>query len=141
MPEREVVVERVEAHETRSGNKRYVLRDAEGNEYTTFKEHIARDAVAAEGDRARIEFHEQERNGFTNVYLDAVTPLEEPEPESRPGDPSADEVAWHTAVEAAPWLLGSSAPEGAVEPEDLYGRLKEFKDLVAEDIERGGEEP
>jgi hypothetical protein len=141
MPEREVVVEKVEAYETRSGNTRYVLRDAEGNEYTTFKENIARDAIAAEGGRARIQFHEQERNGFTNVYLDAVTPLDEPEPEHEPGDPSADEVAWNTAVEAAPWLLGSSEPEGAVEPKDLYGRLKPFKDLVAEDIERGGEEP
>lgn len=139
VPDRQVVVEKIEAHETRSGNKRYVLRDAEGNEYTTFKEHIARDAVAAEGGRARIEYHEQQRDGFTNVYLDAVTPLEEPEAAS--GDASADEVAWNTAEEAAPWLLGSSAPERTVEPEDLYGRLKPSNDLVAEDVERGGDEP
>jgi hypothetical protein len=139
VPERDVVVEKVDAYETRSGNKRFVLRDSEGNEYTTFKEHIARDAVAAEGGPARIAFHQQERNGFTNVYLDSVTPLDEPESDA--GDPSADEVAWNTAVEAAPWLLGSSEPEGAVEPEELYGRLKPFKDLVAEDIEHGGEEP
>ncbi|HEY3184186.1 MAG TPA: hypothetical protein VGJ77_15200 [Gaiellaceae bacterium] len=32
MPERDAVVAKVEAYETRSGNKRYVLRDAEGNE-------------------------------------------------------------------------------------------------------------
>jgi hypothetical protein len=140
MPEREVVVEKVDAHETRSGNKRYVLVDSDGNEYTTFKENIARDAVAAEGQRARIEFHERERNGFTNVYLDSVTPVEDADPEPEPGDASADEVAWNTAVETAPWLLGSSEPEGAVEPKALYGRLKPFKDLVAEDIERGGDD-
>ena len=135
MAEREVTVARVDATQTRSGNTRYVLRDADGDEYTTFKEGIARDALAAEGRRARIEFHTQERNGFTNVYLDRVTPLEE-EADAGGGDaPTADEVAWNTAVEAAPWLLGSSEPKEAVEPEQLYERLKPFKDLVAEDIE------
>ncbi len=29
-----------------------------------------------EGRRARIEFHEQQRGDFTNVYPDAVEPLE-----------------------------------------------------------------
>jgi hypothetical protein len=76
--EKEVRVERVDAYETKSGNTRFVLRDADGDEYKTFKEEIARQAVAAEGKRARIEFHEQQRNGFTNVYLDRVVPLEEP---------------------------------------------------------------
>lgn len=134
MPEAVVHVERVEAHKTQSGNTRFVLVDDSGREYTTFKEPIARDAVAAEGRRARIEFHTQERNGFTNVYLDRVTPLED---EEQPGAdaPSADEVAWNTAVEAAPWLLGSSEPKEAVAPEQLYERLKPFKDLVADDIE------
>jgi len=77
MSERDLVVEKVEAHETRSGNKRYVMRDSDGNEYTTFEDDVARDAFSAEGTRARVEFHAQEQNGFTYVYLDAVTPLEE----------------------------------------------------------------
>jgi serine/threonine protein phosphatase PrpC len=72
-----VQVERVQASRTKSGDTRYVLRDDQGCEYTTFEEDIARRAVAAEGRRARIEYHETERNGVTNVYLDAVEALEE----------------------------------------------------------------
>src|SRR5436190_971005 len=98
--EKEVCVARVDAYKTKSGNTRFVLREDEGNEYTTFREAIARQAVAAEGRRARIEFHEQQRNGFTNVYLDGVEPLEEDDGEHR----DADEAAWEVAVEAAPWL-------------------------------------
>jgi hypothetical protein len=133
MPEKEVVVGRVEATMTRNGNTRYVLRDADGGEYTTFKEAIARDALAAEGKRARIAFHTQERNGFTNVYLDGVTVLDGDD--ERGEDAAAAEVAWGTAVEAAPWLLGSNEPSEAVGAEELYETLKPFKDLVAEDIE------
>jgi hypothetical protein len=131
--EKEVLVSQVDALRTRNGNTRYVLRDENGNEYTTFKEAIARDALGAEGSRARIEYHEQRRGDFTNVYLDAVTPLEE----DNGGDDvsHADEVAWNTAVEAAPLLA-----EQGIEPEELYEKLKPFKDLVADDIERGGEE-
>src|SRR5207248_4101555 len=88
MPERDVTVEEVKAFKTQSGNTRFVLRADDGSEYTTFKEAIARDAVAAEGKHARIAFHEQERNGFTNVYLDKVELLEEDEPE---GEPRGDE--------------------------------------------------
>ena len=73
-----VTVAEVKALKTQSGNTRFVLRDDEGREYTTFREQIARDAVAAEGRKARITFHEQQRGNFTNVYLDAVEPLEEP---------------------------------------------------------------
>jgi hypothetical protein len=40
--EKEVRVERVDAYETKSGNTRFVLRDQDGAEYTTFKENIAR---------------------------------------------------------------------------------------------------
>jgi hypothetical protein len=133
MPEKEVAVSRVEATQTRNGNTRFVLRDADGQEYTTFKEAIARDALAAEGKRARIAFHTQERNGFTNVYLDGVTVVDEDE--AGGDDAAAAEVAWNTAVEAAPWLLGSPEPDEAVAAEDLYETLKPFKDLVAEDIE------
>jgi hypothetical protein len=72
MAEKEVHVDEVKAFKTQSGNTRFVLRADDGTEYTTFKEPIAKQALAAEGKRARIGFHEQERNGFTNVYLDRV---------------------------------------------------------------------
>ena len=126
-----VTVAEVKAFKTQSGNTRFVLRDDEGREYTTFREQIARDALSAEGKRARITFHEQQRNGFTNVYLDAVEPLEEPGEEG--SDEAVDEVAWKTAVDAAPWLLGGE-PEEAVPPEQLFERLQPFKERVADDI-------
>ena len=50
----------------------------------------------------------------------------------------ADEVAWNTAVEAAPWLVGTSDPQEAVDPEELYERLEPFKRRVAEDIRNDG---
>jgi hypothetical protein len=132
MPEREVHVDEVKAFKTQSGNTRFVLRSDDGSEYTTFKEPIARQAIAAEGRRARIEFHEQERNGFTNVYLDRVEPLEEP-PSEDDGGESVDEVAWKTAVDAAPWLLGE-APEGGVDADEAFEKLQPFKERVADDI-------
>ena len=131
MPERVVNVREVKALKTQSGNTRFVLEADDGSEYTTFKEPIAKQAIAAEGRRARIEFHEQERNGFTNVYLDGVEALEE-EPES--GDEErVEEVAWRTAVDAAPWLLGE-APSGGVDPDEAFEKLQPFKERVAEDI-------
>ena len=57
MPEALVDVAEVKAFKTKSGNTRFVLRDDDGDEYTTFRERIARQAVAAEGRRARIEYH------------------------------------------------------------------------------------
>jgi hypothetical protein len=134
MAEKEVVVREVQALKTQSGNTRFVLRDEEGSEYTTFKEAIAREAVAAEGRRARIEFHEQQRNGFTNVYLDRVVVLEE----AGAGDPDVEEVAWKTAVDAAPWLLGA-APEGGIEADEAFEKLQPFKERVAEDIRSDGD--
>ena len=131
MAEADVTVAEVKAFKTQSGNTRYVLRDAEGREYTTFREQIARDALGAEGRRARIAFHEQQRGGFTNVYLDRVQVLEEPPEEG--SSEAVEEVAWKTAVDAAPWLLGGE-PEEAVPPEELFERLQPFKERVAEDI-------
>jgi len=130
MAEAIVTVAEVKGFKTQSGNTRFVLRDAEGREYTTFREQIARDALAAEGRRARISFHEQQRGGFTNVYLDRVQVLEEPEADS---SEAVEEVAWKTAVDAAPWLLGGE-PEEAVPPEELFERLQPFKERVADDI-------
>jgi hypothetical protein len=130
---REVRVEEVKALETRSGNTRYVLVDDEGNEYSTFREPIARKAVEAEGGRARIRFHEEERNGFTNVYLDAVEPLEEAEPDGDAVEREVEEAAWDAAIEAAPWLVGGE-PKRKVPADQLFETLKPFKDRVAEDI-------
>jgi hypothetical protein len=134
----DVRIERVEETPTRSGS-RYVVRDDEGREYTTFRPRIGDAAKRLEGRRARITFHEADRNGFHNVYLDAVEPAaeEEEEPESGGGtDP--DESAWSTAIEAAPWVLGSGEPEREIPPEELYEKLEPFKRLVAEDIRQGG---
>ena len=131
MPEAVVDVAEVKAFQTKSGNVRYVLRDGDGNEYTTFREEIARSAVAAEGKRARIEFHEQQRGGFTNVYLDKVEPVEEEHEASA----SADEVAWKTAIEAAPYLLPGDAVEREIPADELFEKLQPFKERVAEDIE------
>ena len=127
-----VTVAEVKAFKTQSGNTRFVLRDGEGKEYTTFREQIARDALATEGRRARITFHEQQRGNFTNVYLDSVEALEEAATEEGSSE-AVEEVAWKTAVDAAPWLLGGE-PEEPVPPEELFERLQPFKERVAEDI-------
>lgn len=133
MPEAVVTVERVEARKTQSGNTRFVLVDERGHEYTTFKEPIARQALAAEGRRAQIRFHEQQKGTFTNVYLDAVELLpdegEEPEAGERAG-----EAAWRTAIEAAPYILAGDAVEREVPAEEFFEKMKPLKDLVAEDI-------
>lgn len=136
MAEAVVKVAEVKAFKTQSGNTRFVLRDDAGNEYTTFRDQIARDAVAAEGRRARISFHEQQRGNFTNVYLDRVQLLEAEDEDA--SSEVVEEVAWKTAVDAAPWLLGGE-PEEAVPPEELFERLQPFKERIADDIR--GEPP
>jgi hypothetical protein len=138
--ETETQIESVQKSETRNGNTRWVVRDADGREYTTFRPQIGEAAERAEGKRATLEYHEQERNGFQNVYLDAVKPAAEPEPAATGDDSDPDEVAWNTAVEAAPWLLGSSEPKDELEPDELYEKLEPFKRRVADDIRHGGED-
>jgi len=139
MPDAEVTVAEVKAIKTQSGNTRFVLRDADGNEYTTFREEIARQAIAAEGRRARLTFHEQQRGRFTNVYLDSVDVLDDADQTGVTEEREVEEVAWKTAIDAAPWLLGDK-PEEAVPPDELFDRLQPFKERVAEDI-RAPEEP
>jgi hypothetical protein len=134
--ERTVRVREVKALRSKSGNVRFVLVDEEGNEYTTFREEIGRQAVAAEGASARIEFHESERNGYTNVYLDRVEVLDEPDVDEE----HVEEVAWKTAIDAAPWLVGTDSPKSETPAEELFDRLKPFKELVAEDIRDGESE-
>jgi hypothetical protein len=132
-------IDDVRTFETRRGNVRYVVRDAEGSEYTTFREAIGDKAKELEGQRVRIEFHEEQRGDFTNVYLDKVeaAPAEARGAEQPDTDP--EEAAWRTAVDAAPWLVGESDPDAKVSPKELYETLKPFKDQVAEDIkERDG---
>jgi len=134
--EADIQVDSVDKTETRRGNTKWVVRDSEGREYTTFRPRIGEQAERFSGKRAHIDFHEEERDGFQNVYLDGIRPA--PEPDAGGGDSDPDEVAWNTAVEAAPWLLGTSEPEQALEPDKLYEKLEPFKQRVSDDIRRHG---
>ncbi len=135
--EREISVADVRTFETKGGSKRFVLSDEQGNEYTTFREQIGESALGSKGSRARIEFHEQQRGQYTNVYLDAIETLPD---DPADGDTDPEEAAWRTAVDAAPWLVGTSEPSSEVPPDELYEKLKPFKDRVSEDIREDGEE-
>jgi hypothetical protein len=138
MAEAVVRVAKIEAFKSASGNVRYVLRDGDGREYVTFREEIARTALAAEGKRARITFHEQQRGRFTNVYLDGVEVVDHGD--SGQGEP-VEEVAWKTAMDAAPWLVGGD-PEEPIPPDELFERLQPFKERVADDIRSAqGDDP
>jgi hypothetical protein len=132
-------VESVRQVETRGGNTRYVVRDAEGNEYTTFREAIGDRAAGLEGQRVRIEYHTEERGQYTNVYLDKIEAAPEQLPDHHDTDP--EEVAWRTAVDAAPWLLGEADPQKSTSPDKLYKTLKPFKEKVAEDIKQSDDNP
>jgi hypothetical protein len=133
--EADVVIRAVERVRTRSGKVRYVVRADDGREFSTFRERIGEEAEGYQGQRVRIEYHEEERAGFHNVYLDRVRPT----PDRETADTDPEEAAWRTAVEATPWLVGSGEPEREVPPEELFERLKPFKDRVSEDI-RGDEQ-
>jgi hypothetical protein len=127
----------VRRFETRSGNVRYVIRDADGNEYTTFRTAIGDQAEGLQGQRARIEFHEEQRGQYTNVYLDKVEAAAQGDAADDVSSTDPEEAAWRTAVDAAPWLVGESDPHAKTEPGDLYETLKPFKDKVAADIKEG----
>lgn len=120
---------------TANGNTRYVGRDADGNEYTTFRDEIGERARRLQGRRVRIEYHEEQRGRYRNVYLDNIAAVEPDGAAIADGDADPDEAAWRTAVEAAPWLTGE--PRKAVPPKELYDNLKPFEQRVAEDIEQG----
>jgi hypothetical protein len=139
MPEAVIDVADVRTFETKGGNTRYVVEDERGGEYTTFREQIGQPALELKGSRARIAFHEQQRGRYTNVYLDAIEPATG-EAQGAEEDTDPEEVGWRTAVEAAPYLTGTSEPKREVEPGDLFEKLKPFKDKVAEDIREDGEE-
>jgi hypothetical protein len=134
--EKVVTIADVRTFETRGGNVRYVVRDTDGAEYTTFREGIGQAAKALEGRRVRIEYHEEERGQYTNVYLDKVEPAPAEEGgAAAPADTDPSEAAWRTAVDAAPWLVGESDPHEPVSPDELYDKLKPFKERVEQDIE------
>ena len=135
-----VTIADVRTFETRGGNVRYVVRDTDGKEYTTFREEIGNRAKQLEGSRERIAYHEEQRGEYTNVYLDKVEPAPSEGGSSAGADTDPKEAAWQTAVEAAPWLVGESEPHEEVPPDKLYDKLKPFQERVAEDIERR-EEP
>jgi hypothetical protein len=138
MPESVVDVESVKEFETKTGTTRFVLRDTGGNEYTTFRERIGGAAKKLEGSRARIKFHEQQRGEYTNVYLDSI----EPAPggaSSSAEDTDPEEAGWQTAVEAAPWLVGDSGDD-EVPPDEVFEKLKPFKDRVSQDIREAADD-
>jgi hypothetical protein len=58
--------------------------------------------------------------------MDAVVTIAEVEP-----------VKTRSGVDAAPWLVGESDPHEAVPPDELYDKLKPFKERVADDIRDG----
>ena len=117
---------------TQRGSVRYVAQGDDGKEYTTFREEVGERARQLAGTRVRLEYHEERRGRYQNVYLDGVEP-DEPGQPSGAADTDAQEAAWRTAVAAAPWLAG--APEQEVPPEKLYRKLKPFEERVAADIE------
>jgi hypothetical protein len=131
--EAEVTLAEVKAVETRGGAVRYVTTDSDGNEYTTFRQEIGERARELQGAQVRLEYHEQRRGQYTNVYLDSVQPVAAAGGPAG-GEPGTDpqEAAWQTAVAAAPWLVGE--PDAAVPPRELYDKLKPFEERVAEDI-------
>ena len=69
--ETETTITAVERSETRNGNTRFVVRDADGREYTTFRPSIGEQAERNQGKRATLEYHEQERNGLPLAYAPA----------------------------------------------------------------------
>jgi hypothetical protein len=135
--EKTVTIDDVRTFETRNGGTRYVVRDTDGNEYTTFREHIGNAAMGVEGKRANIEYHEEQRGQYNNVYLDKIEPASAEPPGGDETEPEGE--AWRTAVDAAPWLVGESEPHEEVPPDELFDKLKPFKDRVAEDIREAEE--
>ena len=131
-------LQEVREFEMRRGGIRFVALDAEGVEYTTFRDAIGKRAKQLQGTLVTITYHEQERGQYTNVYLDAIEPAPT-QAASSETDTDPQEAAWRTAVEAAPWLVGQ--PGQTVEPEELYAKLKPFEERVESDIEHSRREP
>lgn len=97
------VLEDVRAFQTRRGNLRYLAGDADGRQYTTFREAIGERAKPLKGRRVRIAYHEEQRGDYTNVYLDTLGPIEEP---AEAGDTNASR---RRGAPQSRWLSGSWA--------------------------------
>ena len=110
---------------------RYVIRDSDGNEYTTFREAIG-EGLSSSKARGR-ESNITRRNGG-NTRTSISTRSSRPGRAIRLESTDPEEAAWRTAVDAAPWLVGESEPHEEVPPDELYDKLKPFKERVAEDI-------
>ena len=67
-----------------SGTVRYIARDADGHEYTTFREDIGERARQLQGQRVRVGYHQERRGQYDNTYLDRIEPAE-PEGGTAPG--------------------------------------------------------
>jgi hypothetical protein len=142
--DKEARIVSVKTSRTRNDNTRWTVTDDSGTEYTTFRPAIGQAAEQAEGSQARISYHEEDRNGFRNVYLDGIEPMATPPARgAAETDSDPEEAAWRTAVDAAPYLLGDEGRDGEIEPQEAFEKLKPFKDLVSEDIRSGpdGEDP
>ena len=74
--EAEILVADAREFKTNGGTTHYVVRDSDGNEYTTFREPIGTAALQAMGKRARIDYHEVQRGHYRSVYLDRVELLD-----------------------------------------------------------------
>ena len=70
--------------------------------------------------------------GIRRARSERSSPLADGEGGEEDTDP--EEAGWRTAVDAAPWLVGDSDQTEEVPPEEMFEKLKPFKDRVAEDI-------
>lgn len=89
----EVTLAEVRVLTTANGNTRYVGRDTDGNEYTTFRDEIGKRARRLQDRRARIEYHEEQRGRYRNVYLDSIEPVEPEGAAITDADADPDEAA------------------------------------------------
>src|SRR3954447_20974876 len=100
--ERETTLQEVRTFETRGGNVRYVVRDAEGNDVPggDRRQRAAAGRSACPHPVSSVAarpVHERlPRRGRGALGREATAQDTEPE-----------EAAWRTAVDAAPWLVGS----------------------------------
>jgi hypothetical protein len=121
-------VEDVERRETRAGHTRYIVRDDQNHEYVTFRPQIGEEAEHFKGRDAHIEFHEEQKGEYTNVYLDAIEGVEEPALSE--DDIDAEIVGWQTAAEIAPLIVDVDA-DGQ---DEIFEQMRDFKNRVAADI-------
>ena len=73
-------LEEVRTFETRGGNTRFVVRDSDGNEYTTFREEIGNRAQQLRGRQVRsttiagLVINPSRRSSHTPMEISAVLP-------------------------------------------------------------------